>query len=65
MLSNAQRKIVDRMKAGESLSYDQKIGRYVMKKNGVASQIDQRPVLVMIRDGSIRQDLGGSCHLSI
>lgn len=64
-LSRAQQKIVDRMKSGESLSLDAHTGRYILKKNGIVADIDQRPVLVLIRDGAIHQELSGSCHLGV
>ena len=64
-LSAAQQKIVDRMRNGESLRFNQQTGRYVLQNGfGVEKDIDQRPVLVMIRDGAIQQDVMGHCRVA-
>lgn len=62
-LSGAQSKIIDRIKTGGRLALDPKTGRYIFTEmDGKVRQIDQRPVLVMIRDGWLHQTLGGECR---
>ncbi|PKM47129.1 MAG: hypothetical protein CVV05_01435 [Gammaproteobacteria bacterium HGW-Gammaproteobacteria-1] len=62
--SNAQAKIIDRINEGARLSLDVKTGRYIITEiGGKVCQIDQRPVLVMIRDGLLHQSLGGECRM--
>lgn len=61
--SIAQGKIIDRIKAGARLALDPKSGRYTLTElSGKVSQVDQRPVLVMIRDGLLWQTLSGECQ---
>lgn len=63
--SAAQAKIITRINAGSRLAFDPKTGRYTFTEmNGKVCQIDQRPVLVMIRDGLLHQTLGGECRLA-
>jgi hypothetical protein len=63
-LSTAQQKIVDRIGSGEALKFDQRTGRYVFTNSGGAEKdVDQRPVLVMIRDRVLRQDMTGHCYV--
>ncbi len=60
--SVAQGKIIAKINAGGRLALDPKTGRYTFTEmNGKVCQVDQRPVLVMIRDGLLRQTLGGEC----
>ena len=64
-LSSAQQKIVDRMRNGESLKFNQQTGRYVLKNVfGVEKDIDQRPMLVMIRYAAVQQDVMGHCRVA-
>ncbi len=61
--SAAQSKIIARLKAGSRLALDAKTGRYTLTEmHGAVCQIDQRPVLVMIRDGLLHQNLNGECR---
>lgn len=61
--SPAQAKIIARINAGGRLALDGKTGRYtITEMNGKVCQIDQRPVVAMIRDGLLHQSLGGECR---
>lgn len=61
--SIAQTKIINRVNAGSRLALDPKTGRYTLTElSGKICQIDQRPVLVMIREGLLQQTLGGECR---
>lgn len=61
--SIAQNKILTRIKAGSRLALDPKTGRYSFTEmDGKVCQIDQRPVLVMIKNGLLQQTLGGECR---
>lgn len=60
--SHAQAKIIAAIQAGARLALDPKTGRYTITEvTGKLRQIDQRPVVVMIRDGMLHQTLGGEC----
>lgn len=60
--SNAQAKIIAAIQAGARLALDPKTGRYtITEMTGKTRRVDQRPVLVMIRDGILHQTLGGEC----
>lgn len=61
--STAQAKIIARINAGGRLALDAKTGRYtVTEMDGKVCQIDQRPVLVMIRKGLLNKSLTGECR---
>lgn len=61
--SAAQAKILARIKAGGKLALDAKTGRYAFTEmHGKVCAIDQRPVLVMIREGLLIQSLTGECR---
>jgi hypothetical protein len=60
--SFAQRKILKRIEDGASLALDPKTGRYVLTElDGKIVQVDQRPVLVMLRKEILFQNLLGQC----
>jgi len=62
--SLAQQKLLDRIAAGARLRLDPSSGRYtITEMSGKVCQIDQRPVIVMIRDGLLHQTLMGECRL--
>jgi hypothetical protein len=62
--SLAQQKVLDRIAAGARLRLDPTCGRYTLTEmNGRVCQIDQRPVIVMIRDRHLHQTLTGECIL--
>lgn len=61
--SPAQAKIIARMQAGGRLVFNTKTGRYTMTEGGKEKDIDQRPILVMLRDGLLFQDMSGFCRL--
>lgn len=61
--SAAQAKIIAQINAGGRLALDAKTGRYTFTEmHGKVCQIDQRPVLVMIREGLLTQSLTGECR---
>jgi hypothetical protein len=61
--STAQSRILEQLASGERLALDTKTGRYTMNTlDGRVKQIDQRPVLVMLRDGLLCQDVAGRCR---
>lgn len=62
--SAAQQKIINRVKAGESLDFDHKSGRFVMHLMGKTSQVDQRTIDAMLRTGLLVKDNLGRCRLS-
>ena len=62
-VSAAQSRILAQLHAGRRLSLDSKTGRYVLTDVAGASQaLDQRPVLAMLRTGSLQQDMTGRCR---
>ena len=63
-LSSAQQKIVDRLRAGATLEFDAKSGRYVFRESGKLKHVDQRPVEVMLRDGTLFKDVLGRCYVN-
>lgn len=61
--STAQVKIIAKIEAGGRLALDPANGRYtITEPNGTVRQIDQRPVLAMIHNGLLHQDMGGQCR---
>ncbi|MBA9846740.1 hypothetical protein [Ralstonia pickettii] len=62
--STAQQKIINRVKAGESLDFDSKSGRFVMHRMGKTSQVDQRTIDAMLRAGMLLKDNLGRCKLN-
>ncbi len=60
--TTAQSKVIERLQAGAHLSLDSKTGRYVLTDvTGKAQALDQRPVLAMLRNGVLQQDMTGRC----
>ena len=64
MPSTAQQKIINRVKAGESLMFDPKSGRFVIQVVGKTSHVDQRTIDAMLRTGLLEKDNLGRCHLN-
>lgn len=62
--SFAQQKVLDRIIAGGRLSFDSSTGRYQLLEQGQINSVDQRPVLVMLRNGLLFQDMSGICRLN-
>lgn len=63
--SHAQAKLLSRITNGARLSFDHATGRYVLTQNGSSLSIDQRPVLTMIRNGLLHQDMTGYCRPAV
>lgn len=62
--SAAQAKIIAMIQGGGRLALDAKSGRYtVTELSGKVIVVDQRPVIVMIRDGILAQDMTGICRV--
>lgn len=62
--SHAQAKILERMRAGARIALDPKTGRYTITERGAVLALDQRPILCMLRDGLLFQDMAGQCRES-
>jgi hypothetical protein len=63
-LTPSQEKIARRIQGGATLALSPRSGRYEFTENGEAEQIDQRPILAMLRDGTLIQEtMTGRCVL--
>lgn len=63
--SSAQAKLIEQMNAGSRLTLDPKSGRYTLRgMDGKVCQIDQRPVLAMIKSGLLFQTVWGECQIA-
>ncbi len=63
-LSPSQAKIAQRIQGGATLALSPKTGRYEFTEAGESEQIDQRPILAMLRDGTLIQEtMTGRCVL--
>lgn len=63
-LTPSQEKIARRIQGGATLALSPRSGRYEFTESGEAEQIDQRPILAMLRDGTLIQEtMTGRCVL--